>query len=132
MAFNLAYLSIIFDMREWKKRAVGACASLNKIIIGYPTSFGIWATLLQAITYNIPEIVITGNKIDQIRKDFLHIFIPYKVFQSATRETGQFPLFADKPINEKPQIYFCKNYTCQKPVTEIAELMPQLTKLAEN
>jgi uncharacterized protein YyaL (SSP411 family) len=132
MAFNFLYLSIYFDLAEWRERAIEAFSSLSKMVISYPTSFGGWATLFQALTYNIPEIVITGKEIKNLRKDFLHTFIPYKVFQSATRETDEFPLLVDKPINEKPQIYLCKNYTCQKPVSEIDELLEQLVKLAEN
>ena len=131
MAFNLVYLSIFFDMAEWKDIGISLCSSLNNVIAGYPASFGVWATLLQAITYDIPEIVITGKEISDLRKDFLHTFIPYKVFQSATRETGQFPLLIDKVINKKVQIYLCKNYSCQKPVSEISELMVQLTNLAQ-
>jgi len=131
MAFNLLYLSIFFDMPEWKEMSISLCSSLSNVIASYPASFAVWATLRQAITYNIPEIVITGKEISDLRKDFLHTFIPYKAFQSATRETGRFPLLIDKVINEKVQIYLCKNYSCQKPVSEIGELMVQLTDLAQ-
>jgi uncharacterized protein YyaL (SSP411 family) len=127
MAFNLLYLSIIFDKPAWRDRTINICFALSRTIIRYPNSFGVWATLMQAITNGIPEIAITGKYLSEelvkIRKDFLHTFIPYKVYQSATRENVQFPLLTSKIIHDKPQIYLCRNYSCLMPVGKISELM---------
>jgi uncharacterized protein len=136
MAFNLLYLSIIFNKPEWKEKAINICFTLNKIIISYPASFSTWATLIQAIAYDIPEVVIMGSGLSEelfrVRKEFLHTFIPYKVYQSATRENIEFPLLIHKHIYDKPQIYLCKNYSCRKPITEIAELMRELAYVQKN
>ena len=129
MAFNLLYLSIFFGLNDWKEKAINISFTLSNIIINYPGSFGVWATLMQAITYNIPEIVITGTEINDLREGFLRNFIPYKIFQSATQETNQFPLLSGKPVYAMPQIYLCKDYSCQKPVTEIAELLDKIEEL---
>ncbi|MBA2563378.1 MAG: thioredoxin domain-containing protein, partial [Chitinophagaceae bacterium] len=40
MAANLLYLSIIFDNKEWKEKAITLVKNLLEIIIKYPTSFG--------------------------------------------------------------------------------------------
>ena len=136
MAFNLLYLSIIFDKLDWKERSINICFAIAKIIISYPTSFSMWAELVQAIAYGIPEIVITGRNFNyelfEMRKDFLHTFIPYKVYQSTTRENVTFPLLIHKPVYERPQIYLCKNYTCKNPLTKIAELAHQLSTMQKN
>ena len=136
MAFNLLYLSVIFDKPEWKERAINICFAIGKIIINYPTSFAIWATLMQAIAYGIPEVVIMGQDIGEelfkARKDFLHTFIPYKVYQSATTENTEFPLLIGKPVYDKPQIFLCKNYSCRKPLAEINELVHQIADLQKN
>ncbi len=132
MAFNLLYLSVFFDIREWEQRAIKMVSSISEIIISHPGSFGIWSTLIQAFSFDMPEIVITGKEINNLIKDFLCSFVPYKVFQSATRETDEFPLLFDKPIHERPQIYLCKKYACQKPLSELGELRTQLLKFAEN
>jgi len=123
MAFNLIYLSIIFDKKDWKQRAMANCQQLSNAIIRYPLSFGVWATLLQAITYDIPEIVITGKNPDTVCKEFLRNFIPYRVFQSATDRNNQFPLLKDKPLSDLPYIFLCRDYSCQNPVTEVHELI---------
>lgn len=128
MAFNLLYLSVIFDEPDWAERAHRMTAALYRVVTGYPGSFGIWATLYMAITYTIPEVVITGKWPENARKEFLNQFIPYRVFQSATEENTQFPLLRHRPAEDAPLIWLCKNYTCQPPVNEVSTLV----RLLEN
>jgi uncharacterized protein len=128
MAFNLAYLSIIFDKPDWGDRARRMAAGLKRLVTGHPGSFGIWATLYQALAYNIPEVVMTGKGLEGLREDFLREMIPYRVFQSATQENTQFPLLSNKQAGESPLIFLCKDYTCQPPVNEVDTLV----RLLEN
>jgi uncharacterized protein len=128
MSFNLLYLSIIFDQPRWKEMALSNCHLLGYSIVNYPTSFGVWATLFQALAYSIFEVVITGTEIEQVSRDFLSNFIPYRVFQSTSVPNDQFPLLKEKPVSSVPNIFLCKEYSCQQPVTEVNELM----RLLEN
>ncbi|MHA4808386.1 thioredoxin domain-containing protein [Flavitalea flava] len=126
MAFNLLYLSIIFDEGEWKDKAIRMAASLQRPVMHYPGSFGIWATFFQALTYVIPEVVITGINPENARKEFLRHSIPYRVFQSAEIENTHFPLLSNKPVGESPLIFLCKNYTCQLPEKEVVAIIRHL------
>ena len=128
MSFNLLYLSIIFDRPRWKEMALSNCQLLGHSIVNYPTSFGVWATLFQALAYTIPEVVITGTEIGKVSMDFLSNFIPYRVFQSTSVPNDQFPLLKEKPVSSVPNIFLCREYSCQQPVTEVNELM----RLLEN
>jgi len=128
MAWNLTYMSIIFNEPEWSDRAVRMATALQRPVTLYPGSFGIWATLYQALTYVIPEIVITGRQAGPARKEFLQYLIPYRVFQSAHVENTRFPLLSDKPVEDNPLIFLCKNYACQLPVNEVTTLI----RLLEN
>jgi uncharacterized protein YyaL (SSP411 family) len=112
-------MGIIFNEPDWGSRATRMAASLIQQVTGHPGSFGIWATLYQAIAYVIPEIVITGRQLDVFRKEFLQQMIPYRVFQSASEKNTHFPLLIDRPPGDSPLIFLCKNYTCQLPVNEI-------------
>ena len=123
MAYNLFYLSVIFDKPGWKQRAIMNCRIIGKGVIHYPGSFGVWATMIQAITYGFIEVVITGKVLGNIFKDFLSNFIPDRVFQSATSQNDQFPLLRDKPLSQTPLIFLCQEYSCQNPVTEVHELI---------
>ena len=118
MASNLLYLSIVFDQPEWARRATRMASALGRVVTAYPGSFGGWATIFQAITYSIAEVVITGRKPENARKEFLAHLVPFRVFQSAQEENTQFPLLRDKPVEAGPLIFLCKNYACQLPVNE--------------
>ena len=120
MASNLLYLSVIFCEPGWAERAWRMASSLVRPVTSYPGSFGGWATLFQAFTYSIPEVVITGRKPEIARKEFLSNLIPYRVFQSTQEENTQFPLLRDKAVTPSPQIFLCKDYACQLPVNEVA------------
>jgi len=123
MALNLLYLSVLFDNNEWKKIALSNCEMISGAVVNYPVSFGVWATMLQTVTYDINEVVITGQKTQNIVKTFLSKFIPNRVFQSATDKNNEFPLLKDKPVTQTPLIFLCREYTCQNPVTEVDELI---------
>jgi uncharacterized protein YyaL (SSP411 family) len=120
MASNLLYLSVIFHEPEWAERAWQMASSLTRPVTAYPGSFGGWATMFQAFTYTIPEVVITGRKPEIARKEFLSTLIPYRVFQSTQEENTQFPLLRDKSVLSGPQIFLCKDYACQLPVNEVS------------
>ena len=126
MASNLLYLSVVFDEPEWADRAFRMASALTKPVSSYPGSFGVWATLFQAFTYTIPEVVITGRQPEKTREEFLGHLIPYRVFQSADQENTQFPLLRGKLIGELSQIFLCENYSCQLPVNEIATAIRNL------
>ncbi len=126
MGFNLLYLSTIFDKPLWKKRAIQISSLLSNAIIKYPSSFAIWATIIQSVSYIIPEIVLIGENLTKIKREFFSNFIPYKIFQSATQGNNEFPLLQGKLIGEKPLIYLCRDYSCEPPVTEIDALMQRL------
>jgi uncharacterized protein len=129
MASNLLHLSVIFDRPDWKSIAISNCQKLVRLIGQYPSSFAHWATLLQAMTYTIPEIVLLGYEPEKTRTELLSTFIPFRVFQSATAADDAFPLLKDKTLSLKPQLYLCRDYTCQSPVTEVNELIPLLEKV---
>lgn len=126
MASNLFYLGMVFDEGTWKERAAGMCAGLLQAVTRYPTSFGVWASLIQAFSYGIPEIVIVGGNFATLREDFLKTFIPFRIFQSSLQADEQFPLLSGKPDYPETLIFLCKNYACNAPVNEVNALKKQL------
>jgi uncharacterized protein YyaL (SSP411 family) len=123
MAFNLYYLGVVFDKEEWRERSVRMCALLSQVVNKYPTSFGVWATMSLGLSYSIPEIVIVGENFESVRRDFLRTFIPLRIFQSSALENARYPLLARKPYSLETQIFLCKNYACQEPVSTVNDLV---------
>jgi uncharacterized protein YyaL (SSP411 family) len=126
MASNLYYLGMVFDEGTWKERAATMCAALLQAVTRYPTSFGVWATLIQAFSYGIPEISIVGGNFATLREEFLKTFIPFRIFQSSHQADEQFPLLSGKPDYPETMIFLCKNYACNAPVKEVDALIRQL------
>jgi uncharacterized protein YyaL (SSP411 family) len=123
MAANLLYLGTIFDLQDWKKRAAGNAAGLKEMIMRYPGSFGVWATLINALSYQLNEVVLAGSFSEQRHREFLAKGIPNRVFQISSVTHFDFPLLRNKPVQGPPQFFLCRDYACQQPVKEVAELM---------
>jgi uncharacterized protein YyaL (SSP411 family) len=130
MALNLLYLGTVFDVNEWKKRAAGNAAGLKDVIKRYPGSFGFWATLINALTYPLYEIVLAGTYSMEKHKEFLEKAIPNRIFQisSVSHQISsvnhpELPILRNKPVEGQPQFFLCRDYSCQQPVKEVSELI---------
>lgn len=122
MAWNLYYLSLIFDKRSWKQRAMQLSASMRAVTTKYPASFGMWACCLNDFFYGSNEIAVVGKRYKDVALEIMAQYLPNRVFQSSPADNDLFPLLAGRLINDKTYIYLCRDYTCQKPVETAVEL----------
>lgn len=123
MAYNLYHLSIFFDIPEWKQRSLGMVSSLGNAITRYPTSFGVWCSLLQEIVSGTNEIVVVGNEFQKINQEILSHYLPHRVLMASKKADPDFPLLVEKAGSEKTTIYLCRTYTCLNPVFSAKELI---------
>jgi uncharacterized protein len=123
MAANLLYLGTVFDTVEWKERATRNVGGLKETIRRFPGSFGIWATVVNALTYQLFEIVLAGHPAKKKHQEFLAKWIPNRVFLLTSKTHDALPILRNKPIEGSSQFFLCRNYTCQHPVREVAELI---------
>jgi len=128
MAGNLLYLSHVFDNSEWKKKADAMVGTLLGLIVRYPTSFGGWANQLISMTAGFKEIIITGEKFNEILFGILHIFIPARILQSSSATNEIYPLLKGKQYDDPFLIYVCENYVCQPPLTSLSSFTQQFDK----
>ena len=119
MVGNLIYLSILLDNSAWNAMALNAIKSMATAIIKYPTSFGVWASILQSITNGIKEVVVLGNDFNYDLSVLLKQYIPNKVLQVSTTPLAQYPLLAGKQKEAYNQFFLCENYACQKPEKDL-------------
>ncbi|HET7002402.1 MAG TPA: thioredoxin domain-containing protein, partial [Puia sp.] len=130
MALNLLYLGTVFDVSEWKQRAAGSAAGLKDVIKRYPGSFAFWATLINALTYPLYEIVLAGTYSVEKHKEFLEKLIPNRIFQISSDSHQissvnhpELPILRNKPVVGQSQFFLCRDYSCQQPVKEVSELI---------
>ena len=126
MAGNLIYLSIIFDNKEWNAMAIDAIKSMAAVIIKYPTSFGVWASSVQAIANGIKEVVLLGEDTGKDLEGLLKKYIPNKVLQVSKEESEKYPLLIGKRLVEGNQFFLCENYSCKEPYRSLTELLSNI------
>jgi uncharacterized protein YyaL (SSP411 family) len=123
MAYNLHYLSIIFDLKEWKEKAMSILSSLGSTIPQYPTSFGNFACALLEINEGNYEIVVTGTDYKKTYFELLQKYIPHKILLATQKEETSFPLLAGKEMTKPVSIYLCKGFSCLPPVITVNDLI---------
>jgi uncharacterized protein len=126
MAQNLFYLSVIFNNANWYATAQKITTALGTAIIKYPTSFGIWASLLLQQSFGVNEVVIAGNNFINIRNQLLQVYLPGKILQCGQGQSSDFPLLNGKNPGNETLIYLCRQYSCKSPVISIDKLLQQL------
>ncbi len=126
MLENLYRMALYFDVQQWARRAMETTQHLGQAIISYPTSFGVWANLVQEFTIGTNELVILGKKADVLLPDLLKEYIPYKIVMCSEKESRDFPLLRDKKMGQLTLIYLCRNYVCKKPVSGVKEVLDMI------
>jgi len=123
MASVLYQLSIFFNKNEWKQRSLDMLSSMGHAITRYPTSFGCWNGLLLEMATGTIEVAITGKDFSLTHTELLTHFVPQKILMASSVENEQFALLAGKSIKTTPLIFICKNFSCLKPASSVAEAM---------
>ena len=126
MAENLFYLSIVFNSPEWYAAAEKITTALGTAILRYPTSFGVWASLLLKSAFGINEVVITGKDFDRLKTELLQVYLPGKIVQAGPGENARFPMLKGKNPGTETLIYLCRQYSCKTPVTTIEKLIREI------
>ncbi len=127
MMENLNYLSIVFDNQKWQKLLKRLIGSLENAIIKHPTSFAVWASVLQTVVMGQKEIIITGHRaksyLDQINRRFL----PNKIVQAAETNLADFPLLEGKRFELDIELfYLCTDNTCKPAFYTVNELLANM------
>ncbi len=123
MAENLFYLSVIFNNPKWYNLAEKITTSLGNAVLRYPTSFGVWASLLLKSTFVRDEVVITGDNYINMRNQVLQVYLPGKILMAAGGENKSYSMLNGKDPGKETLIYLCRQYSCKSPVLSIDKLM---------
>ncbi len=96
----------------------------------YPQAFGRILSAMEFYLNPVKEIVILGDKRDELAREVWRKFLPNKVLVLANDSEANaelIPLIRDrKKIRDEATAYVCENFTCQKPVTKPEDLRRQL------
>lgn len=128
MAANLFKMSVIYDNMEWLQRADKMLQAIHPTIVKYPSSFGLWATIMQQQIMGVNEIAITGKGASvSANKIIRNNFIPNKIILASDTINNNIPFFTDKKHGEVLNIYLCKNRVCLPPLKNEEELITSIS-----
>ncbi len=132
MAWNLYYLSTVFDIDKWKRRSIEMTEAMQSMAIKYPTSFGMWACVMTDYFYGIHELAIVGNNYKKVTSSVLKSYVPNKVIQSSEGNNMSFPLLSNRSKEGHTLIYLCREYSCLKPMENVNEFVQLIEKERED
>jgi uncharacterized protein YyaL (SSP411 family) len=128
MARNLHELGILLGRPEWLEAAVSMTDSLHEAITRYPSSFGVWAGMLQDLAEGTLELVVTGPGALENARSILKRFIPNRVMQVGQQKETGFPLLEGRFSDTADCYYLCRDHTCRNLVSTKQEFI-QLIEL---
>jgi len=119
---GLLRLAQFTDRSEFRKSADSALDSFSRALSSMPVAA---PQMLVALDYALAkprQIVFAGDPsafLVELRKRFL----PNRVVMLAGEELGgRLPVVANmKPVDGKPAVYVCENYSCRLPITDPSE-----------
>jgi uncharacterized protein len=126
MAHNLQRLGILLDRREWREMAARILLTMHDTIERYPLSFERWATALMNEVHPLHEIAVLGDNAREKALDIQRYFLPNRVVAASTRVTDELPLLAGKTEAPDALIYVCRDFACQRPVSDLSEFQQML------
>jgi len=97
----------------------------------YPQAFGRVLSTTEFYLNRTKEIVIIGEKGNELEREVWREFLPDKIVvlsDKSNKDADFIPLLQNKNmINAQPTAFVCENLSCQKPVTTVEDLRAQLS-----
>ena len=137
-ASNLARLGRMLGKPAWEARADRVLQAFVPSIAAYPAGFTQFLGALDFMIGPGREIVIAGDPTREETQAMLRMvqkmFLPNKVLVLRPDGEEGRRLSALAPYTEalcavdgRPAAYICEQYTCKRPLTDPADLQPELT-----
>ena len=125
----LLKLSKLTGDEKYERFAVTVLRLVSPQIRRYPNGFGRVLSTLEFHLNSAKEIVILGEKGNELESEIWSDYLPNKVVVLAENADNAetIPLLENrKAIDGKPTAYVCENFVCQKPVTNKEDLREQI------
>jgi uncharacterized protein YyaL (SSP411 family) len=129
----LLKLAKLVGDERYEKFAVTVLRLVAPQIRRYPQAFGRVLSTLEFYLNPVREIVVIGEKGNELEREVWREYLPEKVVALSAnaaenaKNSELIPLLKErKMIEDKPTAFVCENFACQKPVTTADDLSEQL------
>jgi uncharacterized protein len=123
-ASALARLACHFDRQDWRDAAVGAIRAYGRQITRYPRAFAKSLAVVDFLTEGPVELAFVGDSRQAASQALCRAvaeeYLPNRIIASTGSNAGStLPLLQGKAmVAGQPALYVCRNFTCQRPVTD--------------
>lgn len=135
----LARLSAHYQREDFRRAATDAIRVYGKQIGRYPRAFAKSLAGVDFLTAEPLELAFVGRVSDRsyqaLREAAARHYVPNKIVahHDPTAGVTRHPLLNGKGlVNGTAALYVCRNFTCQRPVTDPAEVTPLLAKSSDS
>ncbi|MBL8122983.1 MAG: thioredoxin domain-containing protein [Blastocatellia bacterium] len=122
----LLKLAKFYGEEKYKRFASTVLRLAASQIRRFPSGFGRMLSVVEFQLANVKEIAIVGEKGSDLEREIWSEYRPFKLV-TVGPEGSDVPLLTDRvTIDGKTTAYVCENFVCQRPVTEVRDLVELL------
>ncbi len=136
-ALALARLSFYLDREAMRRAAVSAIEAHGQVIGRFPRAFCQSLAVADLLLEGPVEVALIGRPGDPafeaLRREVGRRYLPNRIIaygnpEDRSVDPNRIPLLEGKtPIEGRPALYICRNFTCQAPITDPARVEAALT-----
>ena len=129
----LARLSFHYDRQDLREAAIGGIRAYGRQMARYPRAFAKSLAAVDLLAEGPIELAFVGAAndpgLEALQLAVREVFLPHRVIASTdgTGTPSGHPLLAGKGLVEgKAALYICRNFSCQRPLTDAREVTEAL------
>ncbi|MGH7221037.1 MAG: aldo/keto reductase, partial [Nitrospiraceae bacterium] len=133
----LARLSFHYDRQDLREAAIGGIRAYGRQMARYPRAFAKSLAAVDLLAEGPIELAFIGSPndpgLEALQLAVREVFLPHRViaFSDGTGTPSGHPLLAGKGLVEgKAALYICRNFSCQRPLTDAREVTEALLSAA--
>jgi len=133
----LARLSFHYDRQDLREAAIGGIRAYGRQMARYPRAFAKSLAAVDLLAEGPIELAFVGAAndpgLEALQLAVREVFLPHRVmaFSDGTGRPSGHPLLAGKGLVEgKAALYICRNFSCQRPLTDAREVTEALLSAA--
>ncbi len=130
----LARLSFHYDRQDLREAAIGGIRAYGRQIARYPRAFAKSLAVVDLLAEGPIELAFVGMShdpgLEALHLAVREVFLPHRVIASSDGmgKPASHPLLVGKELVEgKAALYICRNFSCQRPLTDPQEVTEALS-----
>jgi len=134
----LARLSFHYDRQDLREAAIGGIRAYGRQIARYPRAFAKSLAVVDLLAEGPVELAFVGMPhdpgLEALHLAVREVFLPHRVIAASDGmgKPTSHPLLVGKDlVKGKAALYICRNFSCQRPLTDPQEVMEALSSRAQ-